>query len=353
MPQEVLLDLGESRNKLSATERARKGGKARAESNTPEKRQAMARQAAEARWGTAIPKATHMGVLTLVDSTIPCAVLENGRRVLTQQGFMMTIGRSPRAKGGTGSERAAGAEGTDQFIPPFLAAENLRPFITEKAMGMLTPIVFRTPKGVKAHGYDAELLPEVCETYLAAADAEKILQSQERVVQVSKALMRGLARVAITALVDEATGYQAVREQDDLSLILAKYVVAELQPWIKKFPDEFFQEIFRLWGWEWHGTQARPRYIGQLINRYIYEQLPPGVLGELRNLNPTTESGRRRHKHHQYLTESTGDAHLEQQIKFTMMLMRISETRAVFDRNFSKAFKRPVQLDLLGEEDDL
>jgi len=63
-------------------------------------------------------------------------------------------------------------------------------------------------------------------------------------------LIRGLARVGIIALVDEATGYQEVRARQELQRILEAYVQAELRPWIKTFPDEFFKEIYRLQGWE-------------------------------------------------------------------------------------------------------
>ena len=46
--------------------------------------------------------------------------------------------------------------------------------------------------------------------------------------------------------------------------------------------------------------------MGKLVNKYVYEQLPPGVHEELRRRNPRTENGRRVHNHHQLLTADTG-----------------------------------------------
>ncbi len=121
--------------------------------------------------------------------------------------------------------------------------------------------------------------------------------------------MRGLAQVGIIALVDEATGYQKDREADELSKILAAYINEELRPWVKKeFKPIFFQQIYRLHGWEYKpGSVQRPQYIGKLINRWIYDQLPKvevtdtddqaqmtsptrtGVLEKLQELNPVTD----------------------------------------------------------------
>lgn len=149
-----------------------------------------------------------------------------------------------------------------------------------------------------------------------------------------------MARVGIIALVDEATGYQEQRARDELNKILEAYIVAELQPWIKMFPDEFFRQIYRLHGWKYTaGSTSRTPYIGKLINRLVYEQLPPGVLDELRLKNPVTGKGYRKHKHHQFLTVETGNIHLDRQISTVTTLMRISANKDEFEEHFAKAFK--------------
>jgi hypothetical protein len=66
------------------------GGKARAESLTATDRKAIARRAAETRWGKAgklrpIPKATHEGILIIGDIEIPCAVLEDGTAIVDSE----------------------------------------------------------------------------------------------------------------------------------------------------------------------------------------------------------------------------------------------------------------------------
>src|ERR1035438_3599184 len=80
-----------------------KGGLTRAARLSPEERQEIASTAALARWGVTLPQATHSGELVIGGRRIVCAVLQNGKRVLTQETFLTAIGRAAKAKAGTGS----------------------------------------------------------------------------------------------------------------------------------------------------------------------------------------------------------------------------------------------------------
>jgi len=323
-----------------------KGGKARAARLDPEDRKAIAREAALVRWGEATtPTATHVGEIIIAGRRIACAVIQTPsgpKRLLTQNTFMEAVGRATKAKGGKGSETLAAR---NDALPPFLAAENLEPFVTDELREATKPVRFRSPRsGGRAWGYDAKLLPMVCEVYLKARDAGKVLRSQKHIATACDLLMRGLAHVGIIALVDEATGFQEQRAKDELTKILENYISAELMRWTKMFPDEFFRHIYRLQRWEYKpGSAKRTPYVGRLINKYIYEELPPGVLPELERLNPRTERGYRRHKHFQYLTADTGNPHLDRQITAVLTIMKISDTREQFEENFKKAFGKDYQ----------
>lgn len=310
---------------------ARKGGHARAERLSPLERQEIARQAAVSRWGNTTPRATHIGSLQIGDRTLECAVLEDGTRVISQGTFLEALDRNAEKsrRGATGAKRA-----------PFLSAANLQPFIPPELLAMDEPIAYRPPTGGgRAWGYRAEMVPMVCEVYLQARDQGALAPKQRPVAAAAEVLVRGLARVGIVALVDEATGFQEVRARDELRLILETYVQAEFRPWLKMFPDEFFKQVYRLQGWEYRpGTSKRSGYVGVLINKYVYDQLPPGVSDELRRLNPRNEHGHRTKKHHQFLTDSTGNQHLDRQISTVTTLMRISDSKRQFEELFERAF---------------
>jgi len=104
--------------------------------------------------------------------------------------------------------------------PPFLAPSNLKPFISKELLGSTTAVPFRTAGGRRGYGYRAELLPKVCAVYLEARDAGELLPSQQHIAERAEILIRGLAAVGIIALIDEATGYQRLREERALAVIL-------------------------------------------------------------------------------------------------------------------------------------
>ena len=124
------------------------GGKARANKLSKEDRSAIAREAAHARWdkpGKTIPQATHEGILTIGDMEIPCAVLEDGTRVLTQSGVMVALGRARQAKGRQYYD-------ADVNLPAFLTAKNLKPFIPEELTVTSSQLEFKRDSGIRLSG---------------------------------------------------------------------------------------------------------------------------------------------------------------------------------------------------------
>ncbi len=116
------------------------------------------------------------------------------------------------------------------------------------------------------------------------------------------------------------------------------------RPWVQVFPQEFFREIYRLYGWEYReGKTRHPQYIGKLINQYIYEPLPDGVLEELQRVNPRNESGNRARKHHQHLTVDTGNEHLDKQIVTVTTLLQVSDDLDQFKELFARRFPRVAE----------
>jgi P63C domain-containing protein len=266
----------------------------------------------------------HTGNLKIGDVEIECAVLEDGTRVLTQKGFLKAIGRSPKASGA--SKLASGN------LPPFLSVKALEPFISQDLYETTTPVKFRVLKteagrggAAIAHGYKADLLPEVCNVYLAAREAGKLSSRQLHIAKQCEILMRGFSSVGIIALVDEATGYQAVRARDALEKILEKFISKELAKWAKTFPDDFYEHIYRLRGISYSDlTSKRPPYMGKITNDLIYERLAPQVLKELKKKNPADDRGRRKHKYHQWLTSDVGHPKLREHLYAVITLMKAS-----------------------------
>ena len=281
-----------------------------------------------------LPKATHEGILHIGDAAIPAAVLDNGQRVLTQSGFMRALGRARQAKGRQYYD-------SDVNMPAFLTAKNLKPYVSNELEVTSTQIEFQRVKGGRAFGYPAELLPKVCGVFLDAEEAGVLAHNQKHIAAKAHILIRGLAHIGITALVDEATGYQEIRDRLALQAILDAYLRKELAAWAKRFPDEFYQQMFRLRGWQWRGMSVnRPSVVGKYTNDIVYERLAPGILEELQQRNPKDKKGKRHAKHHQWLTEDIGHPALAQHLHAVIGFMRASSKWDQFYRLLQRAFPK-------------
>lgn len=62
----------------------------------------------------------------------------------------------------------------EEPVAPSLQGKGIKPFISQELLSKSQPIRFRTPQGVRASGYRAEILPDVCEVFLKARMIERI-----------------------------------------------------------------------------------------------------------------------------------------------------------------------------------
>jgi hypothetical protein len=287
-------------------------------------------------------KATHEGELRIGDVSIPCAVLEDGTRVISQRGFARAIGAS--------TPMAIGRRGAGE-LPVLLTAGNLRPFINNDLAESAKPIEYVAVRGGRsAYGIAASAIPKICEVWLKARDAGELRHNQLHLAVAADILIRGLAGVAMTALVDEATGYQVIRDKHALQAILDAYLRKELAAWAKRFPDEFYQQMFRLRDWEWKGMKVnRPSVVGHYTKDLVYERLAPNILKELETRNPKDARGRRPSKHHMWLTDDIGVPALAQHLWALIGLMRVC-ANGEWDRFYmmvEKAFPKKGETSLL------
>jgi hypothetical protein len=272
-----------------------------------------------------ILKATHSGEINVGNIVIPCYVLEDGTRVITQTGMAKALGMGQFAQ-----------------LPKFTSGNTLKPFMPLSLSNLSESSVIFTvvAKGGKpAHGYQASILVQICDAVFEANKQGKLQKQQEHIAVQCEILLRSFAKVGIIALIDEATGYQQVRERDALQKILDAYLSKELSAWAKRFPDEFYKEIFRLKGWAYNPMSVkRPSCIGTYTQDIVYNRLAPGILEELEKKNPKNEKGTRKATHHQFLTNDVGHPALSQHLYGVIGLMRTQQTWEQFMRLLNRAY---------------
>lgn len=257
------------------------------------------------------------------------------KRVLTQATFLRALGRSRSPKAGRG------VLSTVDGIPFFLQAEVLKPFIDDDLTMSTAPVFYKEQSGKRAVGYDAELLPMVADVYLkfrdaCAAENKPVPKQYQHIVTACDIIVRGLARVGIIALVDEATGFERIKERDELAKILEAFVAKEIQKWIRTFDLEFYELICELRGLPLEKAKKRPKYFGLITNNLVYSRLAPGVLAELKKMSPVDEKGHRKTKLFQGLTPDIGHPKLKEHLAGVTSVMRVAKVQGLEWTQFLK-----------------
>jgi hypothetical protein len=306
------------------------GGKKRAEVLSPDDRKAIAQKAAAARWG--LPKATHAGEREVGGYTIPVFNLPNDMRVISERGFLAIIGA--KGRGDTGGHR----------LLKILADPVIRSFFSKDVLVAIeSPIKFMNLTNTITRGYSADVLKDFCIGFSKAKSKGALkTQIQMRYAEYCETLLYAFADMGIKYWIDEATGFQKTRARDALNKILEKYISDHWAKWAKTFPDDFYEQIYRLKKLPYDPDNVkRPGFIGRVTTDIVYARLAPGVLEELQRINPVLpETKRRKHKFFQWLTHDFGSPKLKEHISNVVFTMKQHTEWDSFYRRLQRAAPR-------------
>ncbi len=311
-----------------------KGGFARAASLTPEERKRIAREAARARWASndgEVPEAAYEGVLTLGDE-LECYVLKDqGRvkRVFHKRGLARNLGM--KSGGGNVFMRTISRKGLGSVISPELRQK------------LENPLIFKTIDGDLAHGYEGSVLIDICDAIWEASRQGLLHSSQKFLAIQAEIILRASAKLGISALIDEATGYVRDKQKEEYRALFQEYIREEAREYAREFPDQFFNLIYRLYNLRRNqDAKNHPQFFAWFIRKYVYSPLAHsnGALLEiLDEKNPVVYTkGGRKYKMFQFLSDVVGLPALRAQIWQVIGIGNASTTKAGFDRNFERAF---------------
>jgi hypothetical protein len=266
--------------------------------------------------------AEHPGLLKLGEEyELPCFVLSNKKRVLIMREVVHLL--TGTRKGGF--ERYTNAAGVREHMPAKFVDQ---PHKT-------AAIAFRV-NGQIAYGYEADDVIAICEAYLRARETKTIRPTQLKLAARAEIIIRACAKTGLVALIDEATGFQAVRDAEDLQVRIRAYLSDTLNEWARTFPNEFFDQFYRLEGRSAPvPRKPYPKRFGRYVMQFVYDTLDPGIADWLRknNPNPTWDV-----HHHQWFNREFGYPKLRFHLMEVMGIQKASTTLEKFKENIARAF---------------
>ncbi len=281
-----------------------------------------------------IGKVTHQGKWKVYDEfDIDCYVTNNGIRLLSLRGTARALDIKGNGSGGLLRNLQS------KWLQPYLS-DQLKEWVLWSTNDKMQPI--KVLFGPPIIPFKASFLVDICKAYILANNDKALLESQMRIYYRLISLMTAFAKAGIDAMVDEITGYQEDRKKDELQRILKLYLCEEFLQWTKMFPEEFYEQIFRLKGWGslQKAGQKMPQVVGQYTNDIVYERLPDKVLSELKKKVKKSENGNNLVKLHQGLSKDYGVSHLERHLIAVIALMKASICWEHFLEMLDKTYRR-------------
>ncbi|WP_421722413.1 P63C domain-containing protein [Alloalcanivorax xenomutans] len=305
-----------------------KGGKARAAALSPLERSAIAKRAAEARWGT-LPKATHKG--NFYDDfgiNVDCYVLDDESKtaVISQTGMGEAIGLSARGSA----------------FPRFMKNRVMSEYVgAELAERIQKPLKFQWGSGGAEmsksayHGYDVTLLIDVCKAIIRADQDGRLSARQQPVARQASIIIHASAKSGIQNLVYKLAGYDATKQEAISAFKL--FVREEAREYEREFPEELYDQWYRLYALP-RPERNRPWKFKHLTEKQVYQPLARSN-GRIWALTKESrrQSGKKGGKLHQFLSE-VGVKALRVHLGKLTGIASISSDAAEYEQHFNRLF---------------
>jgi hypothetical protein len=318
-----------------------KGGLARAEILPPERRAEIAREAAIARWGSKLPRATHKG--NFKDDfgiDVECYVLDDDKKtaVISQ----------------TGMARALGLPSSGGAFPRFFGGKAVANSIGAEVRQKLdNPIKFQTVTGgaernpsprMVLHGFDVTLIIDLCNAIIAIEAEGKLYNRHRRVAAQAHIILGASAKAGIQNLVYRLSGYNPTTEEVIAAFKL--YVQEEAKKYEPEFPNELYEQWHRLYELA-VPKRGKPWHFKSLTVRHVYYPLAKSngrILELLKALK--SKDGDRTKKLFQFLNV-IGARALRIQLGRVLEMAESSPDKFTYENKIAERFGGQKELELI------
>lgn len=196
------------------------------------------------------------------------------------------------------------------------------------------------PNGAIAHFISCDVVPEFASGVIHQALDGTLHPQRRMLIAPCLKIQDSLSKVGIAALIDEATGYQHHRAPDALQELFAKLIRQSAGDWERRFHPDFYEAIYRLFGWAYDPARPKPYIVGKITLQWVYEPVfPSEILVEIKERQGSE-------KMHQWLQDG-GLTLLEKQRDAVMMIARSSADYRDFENRCAVAFFKRGQMPIL------
>ncbi|HHZ8502577.1 TPA: P63C domain-containing protein [Morganella morganii] len=302
-----------------------KGGVARAKSLTAEKRSAIAKDGAIARWGY---KATHMGNFKdQFGINAECYILndDNKTPVVTKTGLAELLGLGSHARD---VDQVLNAQYMSNFRDLELLEKMKNPFKFQ--------FTSKSNTVHQAYGYNISVIVDIGKALIDARDSGALPPTRLSAANSAQKIINASAKSGITDVAYALAGFQP--EAQAIIDSFKAFVREEARQYEKEFPDELYEAWYRIYQLN-KPERGRPFLFSKLTNEQIYIPLARsnGKILDIAKKNKE-EHGKRGDKIHQFLAE-VGVKALKQQIGKVLAVTELFSGKKEYEAALAKVNK--------------
>jgi hypothetical protein len=235
-------------------------------------------------------------------------------------------------------------------LPRFVRGEKIAPYVGgelgEKLAKPLifqwAPVVANSPPPSTVNGYDVTILIDLCNVIIKAQQDGSLLARQKRIADQAQIIVNASAKAGIKNLVYALAGYDATRAE--VIKAFKVYVLEEAREYEKEFPDQLYEEWYRLYDLP-KPERNKPWKFRTLTIDHVYTPLAKSN-GKILQLtrDRRAKSEERRKKLHQFLSE-VGVKALRTHLGQLLGIAQVSGGAAEYERHVEKVFGTQLHWD--------
>jgi len=218
-------------------------------------------------------------------------------------------------------------------------------FCSRRAIARMTGKRLYTIQKLLQSIADQQNVPEVLESFSGYSltpdqfipDTLASLIIQHYAFKGSKTAQKYLSAfvaIGLRSAIQEATGWK--KPEADYSL----FVLPTPMTWVKRFPDELYDEFSRLTGLKWDKkTHQTPHYFAHLTYLFVYKYLPREVYNKIKESQGLIEQNI---KIHQFLSEDALvmlNEHLKMVVTVLECATSIKEAKRFLNQRITKQYQ--------------
>jgi hypothetical protein len=208
------------------------------------------------------------------------------------------------------------------------------PGSTPAAVGASTVSFLVPGRTGPVSGYEAGTVAAICEALLSARTSGPLKKQGARAAEAAESILRSTAITGITGLVDEGTGYRALRARQSAQRTVQALIAEDIDGWAERFPKEFWKELARIEGvTSW---KAGPIGWARYVVLFVSDAVDPDVGRELRR---AADDPGFRPTIHQWLL-GVGAVRIDEQMASLLSGLRACRDKAEFEARFAKTLDK-------------